>query len=381
MLTEAATCAVVGGMRQTSIGLRDLKKQITRTSIASAALRLAVERGLEQVTLDEIAEQAFVSPRTVSNYFSGKEEAIAAAGRDLQDSIIEDLARRPTNDRRGVAAPGHGRLRPLPDPRGARGAAPEAPARRAAPGHQCLLDGAVRVRGGDAATRTGRPDRDRQRRRHLSVGAGGCGSRGSQDRGHPVGEVGSDREELVSMLQTFLRTCITVWKRLRPGSRSADRPHASGAADGTDTFRSPRAGTARASLTQGQSWSSFRRSAGGGQPRALDAFCVLHDDVLGGQGDRRPHRRSPPRSPRGSCRPLRCGPWPTPVWRRRGVVGVQGGLRGLEQQEDWSYWRSETSTTFAQAASVPSASDRSAARVLRSSSVAARSSRTRPARR
>ena len=85
-------------MRQTSIGLRDLKKQITRTSIASAALKLAVERGLEQVTLDEIAEQAFVSPRTVSNYFSGKEEAIAAAGRDLQDSIIEDLARRPTDE-------------------------------------------------------------------------------------------------------------------------------------------------------------------------------------------------------------------------------------------------------------------------------------------
>lgn len=85
-------------MSQARIGLRDLKKQITRTSIANAALELAIERGLEQVTLDDIAEQAFVSPRTVSNYFSGKEEAIAAAGRDLKDSILDDLALRPASE-------------------------------------------------------------------------------------------------------------------------------------------------------------------------------------------------------------------------------------------------------------------------------------------
>ena len=85
-------------MSQTGIGLRGLKKQITRTSIANAALKLAVERGLEQVTLEEIAGEAFVSPRTVSNYFSGKEEAIASAGRDLEDSILEDLAQRPAGE-------------------------------------------------------------------------------------------------------------------------------------------------------------------------------------------------------------------------------------------------------------------------------------------
>jgi AcrR family transcriptional regulator len=83
---------------QAGIGLRDLKKQITRTTIANAALELAVERGIEQVTLDEIARQAFVSPRTVSNYFSGKEEAIASAGRDLEDSILDDLAGRPASE-------------------------------------------------------------------------------------------------------------------------------------------------------------------------------------------------------------------------------------------------------------------------------------------
>jgi AcrR family transcriptional regulator len=83
---------------QAGIGLRDLKKQITRRSIANAALELTVERGLEHVTLDEIARRAFVSPRTVSNYFSGKEEAIAAAGRDLEESILDDLAGRPDTE-------------------------------------------------------------------------------------------------------------------------------------------------------------------------------------------------------------------------------------------------------------------------------------------
>jgi len=85
-------------MSQTGIGLRDLKKQITRRSIANAALQLAVKRGPEHVTLEEIAAQAFVSPRTVSNYFSGKDEALAAAGRDLQDSILDDLAQRPASE-------------------------------------------------------------------------------------------------------------------------------------------------------------------------------------------------------------------------------------------------------------------------------------------
>ncbi len=62
------------------LGLRELKKQITRESIADAALRLVADHGLERVTIDEIARLAFVSPRTFSNYFSCKEEAVVAAG-------------------------------------------------------------------------------------------------------------------------------------------------------------------------------------------------------------------------------------------------------------------------------------------------------------
>ena len=85
-------------MSEPVLGLRERKKQLTRASIADATLQLAVEKGMEQVTIEDIARAAFVSARTVSNYFSCKEEAVAAAGRNLADTIDEDLARRPSGE-------------------------------------------------------------------------------------------------------------------------------------------------------------------------------------------------------------------------------------------------------------------------------------------
>jgi AcrR family transcriptional regulator len=59
--------------------LRDRKKLATREALRTAALRLALERGPENVRVDDIAEAAGVSPRTYNNYFSSREEAIVAA--------------------------------------------------------------------------------------------------------------------------------------------------------------------------------------------------------------------------------------------------------------------------------------------------------------
>lgn len=60
-------------------GLRERKKQATREALREAALRLALERGPDNVRVDDIAEAAGVSPRTYNNYFAGRDQAIVAA--------------------------------------------------------------------------------------------------------------------------------------------------------------------------------------------------------------------------------------------------------------------------------------------------------------
>ncbi|MFH5824267.1 TetR/AcrR family transcriptional regulator [Georgenia sp. AZ-5] len=71
------------------MGLRALKKQMTRESLADAALRLTADKGLDNVTIEEITRQAFVSPRTFSNYFSCKEEAVVTAGAQEPRVLVE----------------------------------------------------------------------------------------------------------------------------------------------------------------------------------------------------------------------------------------------------------------------------------------------------
>ncbi|GBE64588.1 TetR family transcriptional regulator [Mycobacterium sp. MFM001] len=57
--------------------LRERKKLDTRKAISDAALTLVFERGLDNVTRDDIAARAGVSVRTFSNYFTGKYDALA----------------------------------------------------------------------------------------------------------------------------------------------------------------------------------------------------------------------------------------------------------------------------------------------------------------
>lgn len=59
-----------------SPGLRERRKVETWTALHEAAASLAQQRGLEQATVEAIADSAGVSARTFFNYFPSKEDAV-----------------------------------------------------------------------------------------------------------------------------------------------------------------------------------------------------------------------------------------------------------------------------------------------------------------
>jgi AcrR family transcriptional regulator len=79
-------------------GLRARKKVATRQSLSEAAMRLAIERGLDNVLVEDIADAAGVSARTFNNYFGSKYEAICALQQDRALRIGEALRGRPAGE-------------------------------------------------------------------------------------------------------------------------------------------------------------------------------------------------------------------------------------------------------------------------------------------
>jgi AcrR family transcriptional regulator len=98
-------------------GLRERKKQQTRSLIALTARALFVDRGFDAVSISEVARAADVSEATVYNYFPTKEdlvyhgmevfeEALLAAVRDRNpgESILDAFGRFATTPRGFLAA-------------------------------------------------------------------------------------------------------------------------------------------------------------------------------------------------------------------------------------------------------------------------------------
>jgi AcrR family transcriptional regulator len=85
------------------LGLRARKKLATREALSLAALRLALERGLDKVRVEDIAAAAGVSPRTYNNYFSSREEAICAVALERARRVGSALRERPAGEPLGEA--------------------------------------------------------------------------------------------------------------------------------------------------------------------------------------------------------------------------------------------------------------------------------------
>jgi AcrR family transcriptional regulator len=81
-----------------TLGLRERKKLGTRWALSDAAFELALERGLENVTREDIANRAGVSLRTFNNYFTGKYEAVAFRQIDRTRQSLVVFRKRPFDE-------------------------------------------------------------------------------------------------------------------------------------------------------------------------------------------------------------------------------------------------------------------------------------------
>lgn len=73
-------------------GLRERKKQRTRATLIDAAVQLCLTQGYENTTVEQIAADAEVSPRTFSRYFATKDAVILTLLEDLVDHVAAELA-------------------------------------------------------------------------------------------------------------------------------------------------------------------------------------------------------------------------------------------------------------------------------------------------
>ena len=103
------------GVPRGNAPLRDRKKAATADALYRAAVRLAIARGLDDVTVEAIADEAEVSRRTFSNYFANKEDALLHGDRARMRRLLDELRGGHRPRRRGAPC-GAARRRCSPRP-------------------------------------------------------------------------------------------------------------------------------------------------------------------------------------------------------------------------------------------------------------------------
>ncbi|MFC8797618.1 TetR family transcriptional regulator [Promicromonospora sp. NPDC057138] len=78
--------------------LREISRDAVRTRITDVALGLFVERGFDQVTVEQIAAAAGMSARTFHRYFPAKEDVVVGEPARWGELVRDALADRPRDE-------------------------------------------------------------------------------------------------------------------------------------------------------------------------------------------------------------------------------------------------------------------------------------------
>jgi AcrR family transcriptional regulator len=79
----------------TEVGLRERRQQRQRAELVSAGMRLFAEQGFDATTVDEVAEAAGVSRRTLFRYFGSKGDIVMEWARGTTAVLTAALRARP----------------------------------------------------------------------------------------------------------------------------------------------------------------------------------------------------------------------------------------------------------------------------------------------
>jgi AcrR family transcriptional regulator len=90
-MTEAHTAPSDTNPSHVPLGRRERNKQRVKNRLYDAALKLFTEKGYEQTSVDEIAEEADVARRTFFNYFQRKEDLIDIWGQRRRAYLRDEL--------------------------------------------------------------------------------------------------------------------------------------------------------------------------------------------------------------------------------------------------------------------------------------------------
>jgi AcrR family transcriptional regulator len=94
-VTHPSAGSAVSETPQEPSGARERKKRETARAIEVAAVELAAEHGLGEVTIDAISARADVTSRTFFNYFASKEDAVLGNSRAFPPPTLAGLHHQP----------------------------------------------------------------------------------------------------------------------------------------------------------------------------------------------------------------------------------------------------------------------------------------------